>query len=113
MESAYRGEASRAGWTTEADFLHGRRTDVTEIEELLTSENGRFVLFERGRRGRRPPATSSGQDRACYFGMFSVHPPLQGTGIGRLVIEEVERIARDEWALRPRGNDGHRYPRRS
>jgi hypothetical protein len=47
VESAYRGDASRAGWTTEADFLHGRRTDVTEIEELLTSENGRFVLFER------------------------------------------------------------------
>ncbi len=29
--------------------------------------------------------------------MFSVHPPLQGAGIGRLVIEEVERIARREW----------------
>ena len=47
VESAYRGDASRAGWTTEADFLHGRRTDVTEIRELLASEDGHFVLFER------------------------------------------------------------------
>ncbi|HXO99454.1 MAG TPA: GNAT family N-acetyltransferase [Luteibacter sp.] len=96
VESAYRGEASRAGWTTEADFLHGRRTDVTEIEELLTSENGRFVLFERD--GFIVASCYiERQDRVCYFGMFSVHPPFQGTGIGRLVIEEVERIARDEW----------------
>jgi GNAT superfamily N-acetyltransferase len=27
-----------------------------------------------------------------------VHPPFQGTGIGRLMIGEVERIAREEWA---------------
>ena len=96
VESAYRGDASRAGWTTEADFLHGRRTDVTEIEELLTNENGRFVLFERD----GVVAASCYIERqggTCYFGMFSVHPPFQGAGIGRLVIEEVERIARDEW----------------
>ena len=96
VESAYRGDASRAGWTTEADFLRGRRTDVTEIEELLTSENGRFVLFEHdGTIGASCYIERQGP--VCYFGMFSVHPPLQGAGIGRLVIEEVERIARREW----------------
>lgn len=96
VESAYRGDASRVGWTTEADFLHGRRTDIGEIEELLTSENGRFVLFERG--GLIGASCYiERQGRVCYFGMFSVHPPFQGTGIGRMVIEEVERIARDEW----------------
>jgi GNAT superfamily N-acetyltransferase len=97
VESAYRGDASRAGWTTEADFLHGRRTDVTEIEQLLTGANGRFVLFERGD-AVLASCYIERQGATCYFGMFSVHPPAQGTGIGRLVIEEVERIARDEWA---------------
>lgn len=97
VESAYRGEASRAGWTTEADFLHGRRTDVTEIEALLTGSNGRFVLFERGD-DILASCYIERQGPVCYFGMFSVHPPAQGTGIGRLVIEEVERFARDEWA---------------
>jgi GNAT superfamily N-acetyltransferase len=96
VESAYRGDASRVGWTTEADFLHGRRTDVVEIEELLSSENGRFVLYERdGAIGASCYIERQGP--VCYFGMFSVHPPLQGSGIGRLVIEEVERIARHEW----------------
>lgn len=97
VESAYRGDASRAGWTTEADFLHGRRTDVTEIEALLTGPHGRFVLFERGDE-ILASCYIERQGPVCYFGMFSVHPPAQGTGIGRLVIEEVERIARDEWA---------------
>jgi len=97
VESAYRGEASRAGWTTEADFLHGRRTDVTEIEALLTGSNGHFVLFERAEQVLASCYIER-QGPVCYFGMFSVHPPAQGTGIGRLVIEEVERFARDEWA---------------
>lgn len=96
VESAYRGDASRAGWTTEADFLHGRRTDVAEIEALLSGGNGRFVLFERDG-AVAASCYIERQGGACYFGMFSVHPPLQGAGIGRLVIEEVERIARDEW----------------
>ncbi|GAA0914310.1 GNAT family N-acetyltransferase [Luteibacter anthropi] len=96
VESAYRGDASRAGWTTEADFLHGRRTDATEITELLASGNGRFVLLERD----GTLAASCYIERqgvVCYFGMFSVHPPLQGSGIGRLVMAEAERIAREEW----------------
>jgi len=97
VESAYRGDASRAGWTTEADFLHGRRTDVTEIEALLAGADGRFVLLERGEQ-LLASCYIERQGLVCYFGMFSVHPPAQGTGIGRLVIDEVERIARDEWA---------------
>lgn len=96
VESAYRGDASRVGWTTEADFLHGRRTDVDEIETLLAGENGRFVLFERAG-AVLASCYVERRERTCYFGMFSVHPPAQGTGIGRLVIEEVERIAREEW----------------
>ena len=35
VESAYRGDASRQGWTTEADFLDGRRTGPDEIGEYL------------------------------------------------------------------------------
>lgn len=97
VESAYRGEASRAGWTSEADYLHGQRTDIAEIQELLLSENGRFVLLERDG-ALVASCYIERQGPICYFGMFSVHPPLQGAGIGRLVIEEVERIARDEWA---------------
>ena len=35
VNSAYRGDSSRAGWTTEADILGGQRTDCRGILELI------------------------------------------------------------------------------
>jgi len=97
IESCYRGDASRVGWTSEADLLDGQRTDLAEVTELLSREEGRFLMFQRD---GELAATCfiERQGKVCYFGLFSVHPPLQGTGIGRLVLEEMERFARDEWA---------------
>ena len=37
------------------------------------------------------------QGEACYFGMFAVDPTLQGGGVGKRMMAEAERIARDEW----------------
>jgi hypothetical protein len=44
INSAYRGEASRQGWTTEADLLEGRRTDIADILNLLQLPNSRLLL---------------------------------------------------------------------
>ncbi|NBP08302.1 MAG: GNAT family N-acetyltransferase, partial [Gammaproteobacteria bacterium] len=35
VNSAYRGDGSRAGWTTEADLLGGQRTDPQALEEFI------------------------------------------------------------------------------
>ncbi|QDW66186.1 GNAT family N-acetyltransferase [Luteimonas granuli] len=95
---AYRGESSRAGWTTEADLLDGDRIDP----EVLRADIGRP-------RSRVLLALRDGALLACahvaddggrgYFGMFAVEPTLQGGGIGRAVVAECERIARTEWRL--------------
>jgi ribosomal protein S18 acetylase RimI-like enzyme len=34
----------------------------------------------------------------AYFGSFAVRPGLQGGGIGKGMLAEAERIARDDWA---------------
>lgn len=96
VESAYRGDASRQGWTTEADLLDGQRTDPAGVAELIAKPGSRVLLAE-----------SDGELLACaqlerlgdaaYFGMFSVRPGLQGNGVGRAVLAEAERIAREEW----------------
>ena len=98
VESAYRGEASRAGWTTEADLLDGQRTDATAVAEMLNAPQSTVLLAEDGgqlvgccRLERRPGAEA-------YFGMFSVQPLQQGEGVGRQLLAEAERIARDDWA---------------
>lgn len=97
VESAYRGDASRAGWTTEADLLDGQRTDAVAVATLLRAPASTVLLAESGgtlvgccELERRP-------DAQAYFGMFSVQPAQQGGGVGRDLLAEAERIARDEW----------------
>ena len=96
VQSAYRGESSRAGWTTEADLLEGQRTDPEAVAAILRGEDSHMVAVE-----------SDGRLLACcqlenrrghaYFGMFAVRPEFQGGGLGRQVLAEAERLAREEW----------------
>ncbi|MBH1937108.1 GNAT family N-acetyltransferase [Streptomyces sp. AV19] len=99
IESAYRGEASRTGWTTEADLLDGQRTDEDGVRAVVGDGASRVLLAEDG-----------GEVLACchiehrgehaYFGMFAVRPQRQGGGLGRAVLAEAERVARAEWGVR-------------
>ena len=103
VESAYRGDASKQGWTTEADMLEGRRTGADDIEACIARPDSRILMAERFTRDGAFELLACAhiaiEDGAGYFGMFSVQPNLQGGGIGKAVITEAERIARDEWKL--------------
>lgn len=98
VTSAYRGDSSRAGWTTEADFLDGNRIDANVLRTDIERPGSRVLLAERDGE-LLACAHVSEEDGAGYFGMFSVVPGLQGGGIGKRVLAECERIARDEWQL--------------
>jgi len=97
VESAYRGDVSRKGWTTEADMLDGQRTDSPGVEALIHKSGSRVLLAERD--GALLACSHiEKQGDAAYFGMFSVRPDQQGGGLGKAMLAEAERIARDEWA---------------
>jgi ribosomal protein S18 acetylase RimI-like enzyme len=98
VESAYRGDASRVGWTTEADLLDGRRTGADDIAAILARPRSRLLLAEQDGE-LLACAHVADEDGAGYFGMFSVRPNLQNAGIGKQVLAEAERIAREEWQL--------------
>jgi ribosomal protein S18 acetylase RimI-like enzyme len=98
VTSAYRGDASRAGWTTEADFLDGNRIDAEVLRADIERPRSRVLLAERDGQ-LLACAHVSEDDGAGYFGMFSVVPGLQGGGIGKQVLAECERIAREDWRL--------------
>ena len=98
VESAYRGDVSRKGWTTEADLLDGQRTDPVSVGTLIKKPGSRIVLAERD--GLLACANIEKQGDAAYFGMFSVRPDLQGAGVGRALLAEAERVAREEWGCR-------------
>lgn len=99
VESAYRGEASRAGWTTEADLLDGRRTNAEDVLASIRRPSSQVLLAFRGDQ-LLACAHVAVEDGAGYFGMFSVRPTLQGAGLGRAVLAEAERIAREDYGMR-------------
>ncbi|MEV5171192.1 GNAT family N-acetyltransferase [Streptomyces flaveolus] len=96
IESAYRGDSSRAGWTTEADILEGQRTDPQGVLEVIKAPGSRLLTVERD---GRIAACCQLQHRGkhAYFGMFAVSPTLQGAGLGKVVMAEAERLARETW----------------
>lgn len=101
VERAYRGEPSRAGWTTEADLLDGQRTDAREVEALLEAEGSQILLgLDDGVIVATAALTDEGD--ALYFGMFAVEPTRQGLGWGGTLLAEAERRAREAglWAVR-------------
>jgi len=98
VESAYRGDASRAGWTTEADLLDGRRTGVDDVIACIERPQSVILVAERDAEVLACAHLAVEGD-AGYFGMFSVCPTLQGAGVGKALLAEAERIARDDWQL--------------
>ncbi|WP_327006803.1 GNAT family N-acetyltransferase [Dactylosporangium sp. NBC_01737] len=96
VQSAYRGDSSREGWTTEADLLEGQRTDPAMVETAIETT---FVLVAEQEQGGDVVGCCQLERREGYgyFGMFAVDPRQQGNGLGRAVLAEAERVARDEW----------------
>lgn len=99
VESAYRGESSKVGWTTEAHLLDGQRTDESAVRDIIGSADGRVLLAVDDASGSIVGCCQlerRGGDVA-YFGMFAVVPQLQGGGAGKLLLAEAERQAKHDW----------------
>ncbi|MEZ2336666.1 GNAT family N-acetyltransferase [Mucilaginibacter sp. RCC_168] len=94
VNSAYRGEESKKGWTSEADMLDGLRIDETMLKEYFGNEAITILKH----------TDNNGQITGCvylevkgpklYLGMFSVLPVLQGKGVGRALLEAAEELAK-------------------
>ena len=96
VESAYRGDSGRRGWTTESDLLDGQRTDPQGVAAVIAKADNRVLLAHRDG-VLLACAHIEKQGGACYFGMFAVNPDLQGGGVGKQMMREAERLARDEY----------------
>ncbi len=93
VNSAYRGEGSKVGWTTEADLLGGQRTDADKISEMISDADSQIEL-----------AIEEGELQGCiyikkhheyvYFGMLTVRPTLQNKGAGKLLLSRLEDLTR-------------------
>jgi ribosomal protein S18 acetylase RimI-like enzyme len=89
INSAYRGESSKKGWTTEANILKGLRTTEQELTETIQNTKNTILKF-----------TDNNQIIGCvllvekeqelYLGMLTVSPELQNSGVGKKLLQQAE-----------------------
>lgn len=99
VNAAYRGDASRMGWTHEADLLDGLRTSLHEVQSSIGSEY-QVLLVGVMHTTLVASICLEHQTDAAHLGMFAVHPTLQAAGIGKQLLTYAERYAAERWAVR-------------
>jgi len=98
VDSAYRGQSSRQGWTTEADFIEGQRTDFDEVASLMAATDSCFLLCENEQRLLASVQLKK-QGKRAYLGMFAVDPQHQGRGAGGALLQKAEEFVMQQWQL--------------
>jgi ribosomal protein S18 acetylase RimI-like enzyme len=99
VNTAYRGEDGRAGWTHEMHLVDGPRTDEAEVRALIATP-GNVMLLGLVDAEIVGSVLLQRQAGAAYLGMFVVKPQLQGAGIGKRLMLAAEAFARDDWGAR-------------
>jgi ribosomal protein S18 acetylase RimI-like enzyme len=89
VNSAYRGDSSKQGWTTEAELLGGTRTAEAAILELIQKPGTTVLTYKEGKEllGCVELRTEKGK---LYLGMLSVKPNQQNKGIGKKLLAAAE-----------------------
>jgi predicted N-acetyltransferase YhbS len=96
VNSAYRGNSSRQGWTTEADLLDGIRTDREALVQML-QEPGTTILVHYTESGRLTGCVYlKNKGTSLYLGMLTVAPTEQNQGLGKKMLTAAEQQARTE-----------------
>jgi len=101
VNRAYRGDSSRAGWTTEADLLDGKRTTTEDVLALL---NRHDVVMLCGWVDEVLMVTLCAEwhaeEQVAHLGMIAVEPSAQNRGYGKQMILAAEQLAVARWGAR-------------
>lgn len=100
INSAYRGEASKKGWTTEADLLKGElRTDISTLAGLIDNPQSVILKYTTAENVIAGSVYLEIQAKGLYLGMLTVSPLLQAAGIGRQLLVAAEEYAKEKECL--------------
>ena len=98
INSAYRGEASKKGWTTEADLLQGElRTDAPMLADIIAKPQAVILKYTNDEGTITGSVFLEKQERGLYLGMLSVSPLQQATGVGKQLMKAAEQYAKEKW----------------
>lgn len=93
VNSAYRGESSRKGWTTEADLLDGIRTHQQQLTEQITADDSVMLVITDTNDAIIACVYLQDKEPVLYLGMLTVQPNLQATGNGKKLLAASEAYA--------------------
>ncbi len=94
LNNAYRGEASKQGWTTEANIIAGdTRTDDNMLKEVMKTPGSVILIYKNDDELITGCVNLQQHGDKIYLGMFSVSPKLQGKGIGKHLLFAAEEYA--------------------
>ena len=95
VNSAYRGEESKKGWSTEADLLDGTRIDEAALRDIISRPDTTILKYEKD--GALVGCVELRKERSkIYLGMLSVKPDIQGSGIGKKLMYAAEVFASEQ-----------------
>ncbi len=97
IQSAYRGDAARQGWTHEADLLDGQRIDPSGLADILANPE-QHLLVAKDTDGTLLGCVEIADhgEGLAYLGLLSVAPEAQAQGLGKQLIAAAEAFARDQ-----------------
>jgi ribosomal protein S18 acetylase RimI-like enzyme len=94
LNSAYRGEDSKKGWTSEADLIEGElRTDESTLSQLMQSPGAVFLKSTDDDGEIEGCVFLQKKEQRLYLGMLSVSPAIQARGIGKQLMAAAEEYA--------------------
>ena len=94
VNSAYRGNNSKKGWTTEADLLDGLRTDPDSLLKLIQDPDAAILKYTNEDGLIQGCVYLKKKQNKLYLGMLTVTPELQAKGIGKQLLAEAENYAK-------------------
>lgn len=94
VNSAYRGETSQKGWTTEADLLDGIRINQSSLTKIIQNPQSVILKYTDTEGNIRGCVYLDKKENALYLGMLTVSPELQGKGIGKELMKAAEDFAK-------------------
>lgn len=99
VNSAYRGDSSKKGWTTEADLLGGQRIDDGKVEEILRNPDQLVWVWPELENSLLACVLLERKNDRAYLGMLTVSPTLQNSGMGRQILQVAEDWVKNNWQL--------------
>jgi N-acetylglutamate synthase-like GNAT family acetyltransferase len=94
VNSAYRGETSQKGWTTEEHLLDGLRTNTNKIKNMIREDHVELAFNNEGH--MVGCVYLEKRKDVLYLGMLTVRPLIQTQGIGKALMAEAEVYAKSQ-----------------